>query len=142
MIGLIVTGHGDFAKGLTHSLTMIAGKQNHVKPVLFNDGMNLEEYEEQLSSSLTSDKDGYVILADLKGGTPFNVSMMLTESNDAVRVIAGINLPMLIEGAMLSQLETDVDKLVALLIKTGRENIDSISISDVSPDKEMDGDGI
>ena len=51
MIGLIVTGHGNFATGLTSSLALIAGEQEYYKAVDFT------EEPEQLEVALTAAMD-------------------------------------------------------------------------------------
>lgn len=142
MLKLIVSGHGEYAKGMYQALTMIAGQQDHVVAVLFEDGMDLMVYQEKLAAELNDDKDGYIFLTDLKGGTPFNISMMVSQTADKVRVISGTNLPMLIEGALLSTIESDVDTLVEQLIKTGKDGIDSIQLSDIESEDDGDEGGI
>ena len=41
--------------------------------------------------------DGVLILVDLLGASPFNVSAALMENNPRVQVVTGVNLPMLLE---------------------------------------------
>ena len=49
MIGLIVTGHGHFATGLTSSIDLIAGPQDNYVAVDF-DGEGTEKLENDLKS--------------------------------------------------------------------------------------------
>ena len=102
MIKMIITGHGKFSEGLYDSLSMIAGKQAHVTHINFVDGMPLEDFNAQLEQALTLDDtyNGAIIYTDLKGGTPFNVSMLLSEDREDIEVVYGTNLPLLIESVM------------------------------------------
>ena len=51
MIGIVVTGHGLFAEGMHSSAKMIAGENENIKYVCFEDGMGLEELGEKLSAA-------------------------------------------------------------------------------------------
>ena len=44
--------------------------------------------------------EGVLVFCDLLGGTPFNQSMLISQDVDNVEVVAGTNLPMLIELVM------------------------------------------
>ncbi|MDO4775298.1 MAG: PTS sugar transporter subunit IIA [Aerococcaceae bacterium] len=126
MLGLIITGHGEFSSGLLHAAQMIAGKQEHVENVLFKDGMDLGELQTQIGDVVErhlANYGGTIILTDLKGGTPFNVSMMLTAGISQVAVLSGANLPMIIEGALLSQFAESVDDLAEQLVTVGQSGI-------------------
>ncbi|MBD3948506.1 PTS sugar transporter subunit IIA [Tuanshanicoccus lijuaniae] len=143
-IGMLLTGHGEFAIGLSHALTMIAGEQAHVQVVPFNDGESLELYSnrlEQAIQSLLSEYQQAIILTDLLGGTPFNTSMMLTHDNEQVIVLTGTNLPALIEGAMLAQVVEDVTTLADQLVTIGQQGIQIPTLSSDDSDDEME-DGI
>ena len=51
MIGLTVTGHGNFASGITSSIDLIAGKQNDYVAVDF-DGEGTDKLENDLKAAL------------------------------------------------------------------------------------------
>ena len=48
MVGVVVTGHGGFAAGMTANVKMLAGSDAEVKAVDFADGMDMEVFEKQL----------------------------------------------------------------------------------------------
>lgn len=48
MVGVVVTGHGGFAAGMTANVKMLAGSDAEVKAVDFADGMDVEVFEKQL----------------------------------------------------------------------------------------------
>ena len=52
MIGYLVTGHGEFSKGLMSSLNMIAGEQDGVTAINFEENANLEKYQETLKEKV------------------------------------------------------------------------------------------
>lgn len=45
MVGVVVTGHGGFAAGMTANVKMLAGSDAEVKAVDFADGMDMEVFE-------------------------------------------------------------------------------------------------
>ena len=77
MIGLVVTGHGLFAEGMHSSAKMIAGDNEHIKYVCFEEGMGLEDLAVKLNAAYNelSDCDGIVVLSDLPGGSPFKTAV-------------------------------------------------------------------
>jgi len=66
-----------------------------------------------------------LILADLFGGSPFNMAMKLSSrhSKSKIRVISGANLPMVLELCSVNNNNWDIDKLASHLISVGRESI-------------------
>ena len=99
MIGFILTGHGNFSLGVKSAIDMVAGDTPAFKAVPF-DGTSTDTYAADLRaaiSELREECDGVVVFCDLLGGTPFNQSMLASQVIDNVEVVAGVNLPMLIE---------------------------------------------
>lgn len=52
--------------------------------------------------------DGVLVLTDLYGSTPANVAVALLAEHERVRVIAGVNLPMLLRALNYAALDLDV----------------------------------
>ena len=52
MIGLIVTGHGNFASGLTSSLKLIAGEPKNYVAVDFLESYSVDDLERELTKAL------------------------------------------------------------------------------------------
>ena len=71
MIGLVVTGHGHFADGIHTSAQMIAGENDYVRYINFEEGMTPEQLAEKLNAAFDEFKscDGVVVLSDLPGGS-------------------------------------------------------------------------
>jgi mannose PTS system EIIA component len=105
MINLILVAHGGLAEALLRAAEAIVGPQVGVWAL----GLGADEapsalYERlrPVLSALQPD-DAVLILADLKGGTPYNVAMMLATEQSANRrpiVIAGVSLAMLVEALL------------------------------------------
>lgn len=129
MIGLIVTGHGHFASGLTSSLQLIAGEQKDYVAVDF-DGEGTEKITKDLENALNTLKDceGIIVFSDLLGGCPFKTAVTLSQGKDNVKVLAGINLPMLCEIALSRTMINDLDTLVSTAISTGKDGVQQFEL--------------
>lgn len=105
MIHIIVTSHGGLAEGLMQSSNMLIGEQENVECVTFAPDMGADELNEIYAEKITevSDENQYLILCDIKGGTPFNVASRYSFKNDNIAVIYGVNLPILIAALMEAQ---------------------------------------
>ena len=77
MIGLVVTGHGHFADGIHTSAQMIAGENDYVRYINFEEGMTPEQLAEKFNAAFDEFKscDGVVVLSDLPGGSPFKTAV-------------------------------------------------------------------
>ena len=145
MIGIVVTGHGLFAEGMHSSAKMIAGENDHIKYVCFEDGMGLEELAEKLSAAYTelADCDGIVVLSDLPGGSPFKtaVECSMAHPDKQIVVLSGTNLPMIITGSTMLSFETDPQALADELLFEGKDNVVRFELA-VREEVEEDEDGI
>lgn len=104
MIGMIATGHGSFATGITSGLKLLAGEPQDYETVDFLPEDSAEALAQKLDAAYErlSGCEGIVIFADLTGGTPFNVSirMKMEHPERQIEVIGGSNLPAVLEGYM------------------------------------------
>lgn len=126
MIGCIVTGHGEFAIGMTKALTMIGGDQEHYAVVPFYEEDSLEMFENNMEESIANLRqhtDGVIIFTDLMGGTPFRTAMIKASEYDKVEVITGTNLPMLIEIGLGRIYSEDVDALAEQAVQVGMQGV-------------------
>lgn len=126
MIGIIVISHGNFADELISAVNFVlSSKQPAIKMV----GMNLDTsidfdaFKKELKRTIKKvDKgNGVLLVTDMFGGTPSNISLTFLEE-DKVEVISGVNLPMLIKLATISE-DTSLSDSVEIAEKAGRDNI-------------------
>lgn len=125
MIGFILTGHGHFSTGVKSALDMIAGPQPAFEAVPFEEEA-AGQYGDRLReavSAMRAQTDGVLIFCDLMGGTPFNQAMMITAEQDNVSVVAGTNLPMLIDVVMARSEDSAIEDLVDEAVAVGKEGV-------------------
>ncbi len=101
MIGIILTGHGNFANGLSSSLSLIAGIPENYRSVDFLPEDSVDILTDKIKSAIKEldNCEEILILTDLVGGSPYNVSVKLRlDGNlEKIQVISGVNLGCLIE---------------------------------------------
>lgn len=104
MVRIVVTSHATMAEGLVRSVEMLAGKQPHVVPVCFEEESGIEALEEHFEELFAnvSKQEQYLVFCDILGGTPFNVASRFSYHNDNIAVIYGMNLPLVIEAALMT----------------------------------------
>lgn len=146
MIGLILTGHGEYAVGVGHALEMIAGKQEAFKVVPFRESEPMETLESNMKSAiieLQNTTEGIVVFADLLGGSPFKAAMLSATNFENVEVVVGTNLPMLIEIAMFREFSNNVQAVVTQSLNAGKEGIQHVVLSTKEEERiENDEEGI
>ena len=140
MIGYILTGHGHFSTGLKSAVDMIAGPQDNFEAVPFEEE-KAGEYAGTIKAAIEAMRekcDGVLVFVDLVGGTPFNQSMMVSASVDNVQIVAGTNLPMLIDLMMARTPESQLSDLVAEAVEVGKEGVAHLALDNAATDDEDD----
>lgn len=126
MVGIIIASHGEFAKGILQSGSMIFGEQEDVKAVTLMPSEGPDDVRAKLQEAVASfsNQDEVLFLVDLWGGTPFNqVNNLFEEHKDKWAIVAGLNLPMLIE-AYASRLSMEsAQEIAAHIIETAKEGV-------------------
>lgn len=125
MVGFLLTGHGEFARGLYSALEMIAGPQDQFAVVTFTneDAGSYPANVEGALDTLFGSCDSVVAFVDLMGGTPFNTAMMASAERPGIEVVTGTNLPMLIECASERSPRSTAEELVATALEIGAMGI-------------------
>lgn len=143
MIGLLITGHGHFATGLSTSLQLITGINDHIVYVDFEADHSTETLTENLNKALDmlKDCDGVLVLSDLAGGSPFKaaVECKYARPDQKIEVVAGSSLPMLITAATLIEIYDNPLDMAEEVMNTGKEYIVRYEMEEHVDDAEEDG---
>jgi len=123
MIGVIIVAHGKLADAFVETVDMIVGRSENFRACSFPQGSDAEQLRKMLKQTIrdVDDGDGVIILTDMFGGTPSNISLSFLDGNN-IEVITGVNLPMVIT-ALTKRLKNDLDSLTKELQKSGCNNI-------------------
>ena len=123
MVGIILTGHGQFADGLTSSVDLIAGHQKDYVVV------NFEHEVDELTNDLNAafhqlrDCDGIIVFTDLQGGSPFKTAVELSVSRKNVVVIT-------------RTMGFDLETLAGMAINTGKDQVTRFEFSSLKEDDQ------
>lgn len=123
MAGFVVVTHGRLADELIATAELIVGELERVQAVSISPSSSPEEARDAVSSAITAvDKgDGVLVLTDLFGGTPSNLSISFLE-DEKVEVVTGVNLPMMIKLSSIRD-KMGLGDLAQFIRSYGRENI-------------------
>ncbi|MCT8389299.1 PTS mannose transporter subunit IIAB [Leuconostoc holzapfelii] len=141
MVNLIVASHGDFAKGIIMSGSMIFGEQENVEVVTFQPTEGPDDLDKHYQEALAKfdNDDDTLFLVDLWGGSPFNRASLIQQQNpDHVAIVAGLNLPMLIEsyGGRLGM--SSAADLAKYLVPVAKDGVKSVPEAEVAEDKKAE----
>ena len=97
VIGLVLVTHGRLADEFVVAMEHVVGPQTQVRTVAIGPDDDMEARRADIAAAIAEVDEGrgVIVLTDLFGGTPSNLTISLMERGRVV-VIAGINLPMLI----------------------------------------------
>jgi len=99
MTGLIIVTHGDLAQGFLNAAFMIIGPQEGALALCTRRDDHPADIEEELrkmTATLGRDGDGVLVMTDIFGGTPTNISLPLLQPG-VVEVLTGVSLPMVLK---------------------------------------------
>ena len=123
MAGFVVVTHGNLANELIAAAEMIVGKMKNVRAVAISSSSSPEKSREDIIQAIDAvdNGGGAIILTDLFGGTPSNLSISFLEEKK-LEVVTGVNLPMMIKLSSIRE-KMDLDEMARFIKSYGRENI-------------------
>jgi PTS system mannose-specific IIA component len=123
MIGLLIVTHCDLGKEFLKAAEFIVGHVEAADTVSIYQTLESEEILKSVQekiSSLNKGK-GVIILTDMFGGTPSNISLSFLQ-DDMVEVLTGVNLPMVI-AIVQNRSDMKLNKLAEKAQEAGKMSI-------------------
>ncbi len=124
MTGILLVTHANLGNALIETAELILeGSQENIGFVSINIQENPDSLRKKIKKGISKVKTdkGILILTDMFGGTPSNLSYSFLEEG-IVEVISGVNLPILLK-AINSRKKMDMATLTSSLIETGKRSI-------------------
>ena len=126
MVGIILASHGEFANGILQSGSMIFGEQQNVAAVTLMPSEGPDDVKAKMEAAIATfeNQDEVLFLVDLWGGTPFNQANNLLEAHkDKWAIVAGMNLPMVIEAYASRFSMNTAHEIAAHIIATAKDGV-------------------
>ncbi len=128
MIGVVIVTHCHLAEELICAAQLVVGeevKQFQAVSVEPKDGSDMIREKIMAAIRKVDTGQGILILTDMYGGTPSNISLSFLEEKK-IEVITGVNLPMLLKLATYRN-NLDLEQLAAFITDYGQRNINLAS---------------
>jgi len=122
-IGGVIVSHGQVATELVAAAEAVVGELDHIAAVSigWHDDVDLAKEEIERAIKKVSQGIGVLLLTDMFGGTPTNISAMFLKENE-VEIVTGVNLPMVIKLASHNR-ETTLSDLAKEVEEQGKQSI-------------------
>jgi PTS system mannose-specific IIA component len=121
MVTAILITHGLLGGELIRAAETILGKQEGLA-ALSNREVSLESLEERVRAVVGAGEDPVYLFVDVLGGSCCHAALLLAKRDPRIRVIAGVNLPMLLE-FLHHRGRVGEAELEARILQRGREGI-------------------
>lgn len=111
---LVIT-HGDMGVETVKSMELLMGPQENVKALGLHPGESVDDLRTKVYDILQANEADYdetVLLVDLLGGSPSNVSLSTLAKYHDMKIVTGLSLPLLVNILNFSEAEEDTDKLI------------------------------
>ncbi len=122
IIGVVAVSHCRVAEEMVRATELITGSLQACRALSFQASQPVEEMVKELREAIKEvDRGkGVLVLTDLFGGTPANISLALL--GPKVEVVSGMNLPMLIKLAGCRK-DHPLEKVAAMVKEYGQRHI-------------------
>lgn len=133
-VGVVLVSHYGLGEEFLQALHLIVRDGPPFQAVGIEPKQTVDEMRSRISEALERADRGHgvLVLTDMFGGTPSNISLSFLEER-RVEVVTGMNLPMLIKLATLRE-DKPLDELARFIKNYGRRNI-SVA-SELLPDED------
>jgi mannose PTS system EIIA component len=122
-IGGVIITHGNLANELLAAAETVVGELTHLAAVSIGWNDEVETAKDQISKAIkkVSSGNGILLLTDMFGGTPTNISAMFITENE-VEIVTGVNLPMVIKLASQHK-EILLSEMAKEVVEQGKNSI-------------------
>jgi PTS system mannose-specific IIA component len=122
-VGVVIVTHYRLGEEFLQALRLIVPDGPQFFAVSIDPKQSVDEMRTAIAEALQAANrgDGVLVLTDMFGGTPSNISLSFLKEH-RVEVVTGVNLPMLIKLATLPE-EKSLEELAPFIKNYGQRNI-------------------
>jgi len=127
VIGIVIVAHGGLAREYLSAVEHVVGPQTQMRAITIEDVHDRSAKQAEICAAADSvdSGSGVVVVTDMFGGSPSNLSLMACAGAER-RIVYGANLPMLIKLAKSRDLP--VAEAVSAALEAGRKYINSLDL--------------
>ncbi len=124
MVGVVIAAHGNLGQELLQTMIFIIGSAEQMKALTVDPSVDVQVIQKNIQKAIkeVDTGDGVLILTDMFGGTPSNISLAFLEDNK-VEVVTGVNLPMLIRLCQCRSGRRTLKEVAEEVVTYGRKSI-------------------
>jgi len=128
VIGIVIVAHGGLAREYLAAMEHVVGRQPGMRAISIEPDHDRDAKQQEICAAADEVDlgDGVVLVTDLFGGSPSNLSLRACAPSDR-RILYGANLPMLIKLAKSRHLP--IADAVRAAIEAGKKYINAQNIS-------------
>ncbi len=125
MIGIVIVAHGGLAREYLSAVEHVVGKQTGIRTIAIENDCDRagKQAEIRAAADEVDAGDGVVVVTDMYGGSPSNLSLGACSKKDR-KIMYGANLPMLVK--LVKSRQKPFDEAVSAALIAGRKYIDCI----------------
>ncbi len=122
-IGVVIVSHYRLGEEMLQALRLIVPEAPPFRAVGIEPKQTVDEMRAAITEPVEAleQGEGVLILTDMFGGTPSNMALSFLDEH-RVEVVTGVNLPMLIKLATLTE-EPPIEELATMIRDYGQRNI-------------------
>ncbi|UCF94640.1 MAG: PTS fructose transporter subunit IIA [Desulfobacterales bacterium] len=138
MIGIVIVTHSQLGEALIEAAEFIVGyRPQTIVSVSIDINQNADKLRKKIAEGIkqVQQDEGVLILTDMFGGTPSNLSYSFLEEG-RIEVLSGVNLPILVQ-ALNRRKKMNLSELAVQLEACGKKSI-SLASSILKGNKRKD----
>ena len=126
MIGIVIVAHGGLAKEYLAAVEHVIGKQQGIRAISVAAECDRVGKEQEICEAAdgVDQGDGVVIVVDMFGSSPSNLSMCACNGVER-KFLYGVNLPMLVK--LAGSRHIPIDKAVDISVQAGKKYMNARS---------------
>lgn len=124
MIGIVIVAHGDLADSYKSAVEHVVGRQAGIVAIQISPETDRPAKEQEIcaAADAVDTGDGVVVVTDMFGGSPSNLSLLACRPEDR-KILYGANLPALIK--LAKSRHKPLSQAISAAAEAGRKYIDT-----------------
>ncbi|NDO83778.1 PTS sorbose transporter subunit IIB [Citrobacter sp. NCU1] len=125
---VIVATHGKLANELIETTSMLVGRYDNVRTLDFMPGENVETLILKMKNivDFLAEEMPVLFVVDMFSGSPFNAATYFIKHRKNTKIIAGVNIPVLVNIFLERQECSTLDELADIAVISGQNSIKSL----------------